>query len=100
VTKLEVPTVADVRAEAEKLVSKVERPHVSISEMRDRAAKVELPKVELPTVADVRDRVAKVELPKVELPTVASLRADATELAADAQEQATALYRKVLATIK
>jgi hypothetical protein len=36
----------------------------------------------------------------VELPTVASLRADATDLAADAQEQATALYRKVLATIK
>ena len=40
------------------------------------------------------------ELPKVELPTVADLRADATDLATDAQEQATALYRKVLATIK
>jgi hypothetical protein len=52
-----------------------------------------------------------VELPKVELPKVADLRADATELAhgaqgqahdlvAHAQEQATALYRKVLAAIK
>ena len=56
-------------------------------------------------MADVRDRFSKVELPKVELPkvelpTVAELRADASELAGDAQEQATALYRKVLSAIK
>jgi hypothetical protein len=69
-------------------VSKVELP--TVADLRDRASKVELPKVEL----------HKVELPKVELPTVAGLRADATDLATDAQEQATALYRKVLSTIK
>jgi len=71
-----------------------------MAEMRELVSKIELPKV-----ADVRDRVAKVELPKVELPKVelpkvAGLRAEATERATGAQEQATALYRKVLATIK
>ena len=73
-TKIEVPTSADVRGKVSS--------------------------IELPNIADVRERVAKVELPKVELPKVADLRADAGELVGDAQEQATALYRKVLDRIK
>jgi hypothetical protein len=69
-------------------VAKVEVP--SVDDVRGYVAKIDVP-----TVTEVRERVAKVELP-----TVADLRHDATELAGEAQEQATALYNKALSAIK